>query len=348
MPILTFVRKPFTKEREIIIKQVKFKDKKKALQIAPKRSAVIPPLQKDTPLLPLHKKIRRYCTKVSTCLRYRRRGRRPAAQAPMSLYNVGVPWERVGVDILGPLPPTKNNFYNYVVVFIDYFTRWIEVAYVRDIRAETLANAFVSQVVSRFGLSLELHSDQGRCFESTLFQATLKVLGVHKIRTTPLRPCYDGAVERVHRTIGEHLALLVNEQQDNWDIQLDLFLLAYRSMPHFTTGLSPAQLLTGRTPLLPEDLEFGPLPSTIPVTTVPEYAAQLQNHLRKIHEIARNSTDFSTAVNKHRYDLRVKPLRLQPDEEVWLYNPRRRKGRCPKLQTNWEVRILSCSVSTTL
>jgi len=157
------------------------------------------------------------------------------------------------------------------VVFIDYF-RWVEVAYVRDIRAETLANAFVSQVVSRFGLPLELHSDQGRCFESTLFQATLKVLGVHKTRTTPLRPCSNGAVERVHRTIGEHLALLVNEQQDNWDIQLDLFLLAYHSMPHFTTGLSPAQLLTGRTPLLPEDLEFGPLPSTIPATTVPEYA----------------------------------------------------------------------------
>jgi len=107
-------------------------------------------------------------------------------------------------------------------------------------------------------------------------------------------------------------------------------------MPHFTTGLSPAQLHTGRTPLLPEDLEFGPMPSTLPATTVPEYAAQLQNHLRKIHEIARNSTDFSTAVNKHRYDLRVKSLRLQPDEEVWFYNPRRRKGRCPKLQTNWE------------
>jgi len=40
--------------------------------------------------------VRNFC---NTCLRCRRRGRRPATQAPMSLYNVGVPWERVGVDI---------------------------------------------------------------------------------------------------------------------------------------------------------------------------------------------------------------------------------------------------------
>ena len=65
VPILTFVRKTLTKEREMIIKQVNFKDRKNALQIALKRSAVILTLQKDTPLLPLHKKIRRYRTKVS-------------------------------------------------------------------------------------------------------------------------------------------------------------------------------------------------------------------------------------------------------------------------------------------
>jgi len=63
--ILTLVNKSFSKEREMIIKQLNFKERKKALQIAPKRSAVIPTLQKDTPRYSqLHKKIRRYCTKV--------------------------------------------------------------------------------------------------------------------------------------------------------------------------------------------------------------------------------------------------------------------------------------------
>ena len=62
-------KKNFTEERKIMIKHVHFKERKKALQIAPKRSAVIPTLQKDPPLLPLHKKIRRYHTKVSSCKR---------------------------------------------------------------------------------------------------------------------------------------------------------------------------------------------------------------------------------------------------------------------------------------
>jgi len=64
--MLTFVRKPFTEERKMIKNQANFKERKKALQTAPKRSAVIPTLQKDPPLLPQHKKIRRYRTKVST------------------------------------------------------------------------------------------------------------------------------------------------------------------------------------------------------------------------------------------------------------------------------------------
>ena len=61
-----------------MIKHVNFKKRKPAIQIASKRSAVIPTLQKDPPLFPLHKKITdhryRYHTKVSISFHEERTG----------------------------------------------------------------------------------------------------------------------------------------------------------------------------------------------------------------------------------------------------------------------------------
>jgi len=58
----------------------------------------------------------------------------------------------------------------------------------------------MNQVISRFGVSLELYTDQGRNFESKMFQELAQMLGIKKTRTTPFHPQSNGQVERQHRT----------------------------------------------------------------------------------------------------------------------------------------------------
>ena len=53
---------------------------------------------------------------------------------------------------------------------------------------------------------MDMRSDQGRNFESNLFQKVTEVLGIRKTRTTPLYPHSDGMVERFNRTMEEHLS----------------------------------------------------------------------------------------------------------------------------------------------
>ena len=118
--------------------------------------------------------------------------------------------ERVAVDILGPLP-TSTQGNKYVLIATDYFTKWPEAYPIPNQEAVTVARCLVNQFFSRFGVLLELHSDQGRNFESALFQKLCQFLGVRKTRTMPLHPQSDGMVERMNRTLEAQLAKFVEE-----------------------------------------------------------------------------------------------------------------------------------------
>lgn len=105
----------------------------------------------------------------------------------MSQYNIGAPIEGVAIDVLRPLPTTdKGN--RYLPIAMDYFAKWPEAYAIPNQEATTVAKVLVEEVFSRFGIPLEIHSDQGRNFESSIFREMCKLLQVNKIRTTPLRP----------------------------------------------------------------------------------------------------------------------------------------------------------------
>jgi transposase InsO family protein len=129
---------------------------------------------------------------------------------------------------------------------MDYFTKWPEVYAIPNQEASTVAEALVTNFFCCFGIPRELHSNQGRNFESHLLQEVLQRLGVSKTRTAPLHPQSDGMVERSVKTIEEHLRKVFASNQRDWDEKLPLFLLAYRASTHDTTGLTPANLVFGR------------------------------------------------------------------------------------------------------
>ena len=108
--------------------------------------------------------------------------------------------ERIACDIMGPLPITERNN-SYILVVVDYFTKFTEAYAIPDISAQTVADTIVTQWICRYGTPTILHSDQGRQFESQLFQEMCKLLDIHKTRTARYRPNSDGVCERNNRSI---------------------------------------------------------------------------------------------------------------------------------------------------
>ena len=111
----------------------------------------------------------------------------PTKMAPMGIVRSGYPMERIGIDILGELPLTGNGN-KYILVISDYFTIWTEALPMPNIEACTVANLLVNEVLTRFGIPRKIHSDQGRQFESNLFQEMCRLLDIGKTRTTPYHP----------------------------------------------------------------------------------------------------------------------------------------------------------------
>jgi len=70
----------------------------------------------------------------------------------------------------------------------------------------------VNQVISRFGVPLEVHTDQGRNFDSRLFLELALLLGIKKTKITPLHP-QSNVVERRHQTVVNYLAKFISEKR---------------------------------------------------------------------------------------------------------------------------------------
>ena len=70
--------------------------------------------------------------------------------AGLGQYLAGYPLDRIGVDVLGPLPLTAR-WNRCILVIGDYFTRWMEAYSIPDQTAETVANALVHRFIATFG-----------------------------------------------------------------------------------------------------------------------------------------------------------------------------------------------------
>lgn len=256
-------------------------------------------------------------------------------RAPLQQYRVGVPMERVAIDLLGPLPRSDSGN-QWIMVVGDYCTKWMEAYPLPDATAGTVALKLVNEFVCRFGVPQELHSDQGSNFESCVFSEMCRVLGITKTRTTAYNPKSDGMVERFNKTLVNMVAVLIDPKsmQKDWDECLPYATFAYRCTPHESTGESPNMMMLGREVSLPVDLlvECGDVEDGIGT----DFAESLRQNMRRAHERARQCLGKSAQWQKKDYDRRASDHGLKEGHFVWLFNPAKKRHLTPKLQLRWE------------
>lgn len=117
-----------------------------------------------------------------------------------------------------------------------------------------------------------------------------------------------------------------------------MFLLACRSSRHETTGVTPAELYFGRDLRLPLDLlrENPPESSEKVPQSSDDFVRNLKERLEGIHSKIRERLNLKSIQVKARYDRGARKVLFEEGQKVWLFKPRREKGRAPKFQSNWE------------
>ena len=156
--------------------------------------------------------VRRLVKSCEICQTAKSGGLRPSLR-PNPLW-VGRPWQKVVIDLVGPLPLTARGN-KWILVLTDHFTRWQDALALSDATAPTVAEVLDDRVFSYFGLPEELHSDRGSQFEGELMTKLCRFWGITKTRTTPYHPQSNGVVERGNRTLGDaHRSMLFSQALD--------------------------------------------------------------------------------------------------------------------------------------
>ncbi|XP_076384356.1 uncharacterized protein LOC117225084 [Megalopta genalis] len=180
----------------------------------------------------------------------------------------------VHLDLVGPLPTSRGN--RYCLTCIDRYTRWPEALPLENIEAETVARAFVSGWIARFGTPARITTDQGRQFESHLFRQMNHLLGCKHLRTTAYHPAANGMVERFHRQLK---AAIKCRADDRWTDALPAVLLGIRAAYRDDLKSSAAELVYGENIKLPAEMFRD---NDINATDQAQVIEQLRDHFRKI------------------------------------------------------------------
>ena len=268
-----------------------------------------------------------FCSSCLVCQKFKPHGPK---KVPLGSLPIGKPWEFVATDILKV--PVSSKGHQYILVFQDYFTKFLYAVPIADQTAETVTDEF-KRLCSVFGAPSVVHSDQGSCFESRLFSETLEVLGVKKSHTSAYNPKCNGMVERSNRSILQLLRCLCDEVSD-WEEKLPFAVMSFNSHVHASTGVTPSRLMFAR------DLSGGPRllscrPKYYDIST---YAKKLEAEYVRAHEFVHQRLEAMAQKAKTCYDKRSAARKsLRVGEEVLLRNETRRTKLDPFWTGGWRV-----------
>ena len=133
----------------------------------------------------MQREVLEYVKKCNQCQRYS-----PSIHQPGGILNpLSSPWPfaQWGLDIVGPFPKAVGNK-KYLIVGIDYFTKWVEAEPLANIRDMDVKRFVWKSIVTRFGVLHVLISDNGLQFDSKMFKNYCGELGITNRYSTPAYP----------------------------------------------------------------------------------------------------------------------------------------------------------------
>ncbi|GJS33527.1 reverse transcriptase domain-containing protein [Tanacetum coccineum] len=155
---------------------------------------------------------------------------------PQNIIQVREIFDIWGIDFMGPFP--KSHKFEYILVVIDYVSKWAEAKALATNDARVVIN-FLKKIFSRFGISKALISDKGTHFCNKQIEKILKRYGVHHRFATAYHPQTSGKVENTNTALKRILEITVKANPSVWSRKLDDTLWAFYTAYKTLIGTSP-------------------------------------------------------------------------------------------------------------
>lgn len=157
------------------------------------------------------------------------------------------------IEFVGPFPPSFSC--EYILVAVDYVSKSVEAVASQKADGKTVINFLKKNIFTRFGTPRVLISDGGSHFLTSQLEKALEQYGVKHKFTSPYHQQTNGQDEVFNREIKKILEKIVSSSRKDWSLKLDEDLWAYQTVFKAPIGLTPFQMIYGKSCHLPVELE---------------------------------------------------------------------------------------------
>ncbi|GJW76754.1 reverse transcriptase domain-containing protein [Tanacetum coccineum] len=241
-----------------------------------------------------------------------------------------------GINIAGPFPegPSKVKF---LIVAIDYFTKWIEAKPVATITGNQIKNFMWDNIVCRFGLPGVIISDNEKQFRDNPFKDWCEKLCIRQCFASVKHPQANNLVERANRSLGEGIKARLDERSNDWIEEIPHVLWAHHTMIKSSNGDTPFSLTYGTEAVIPAEIGM-PTLRTAEVDMV-QKDENLEINLDLLEE-RREQAAIREARSKAKmekyYNSKVRGTSFKPRDLVYRNNNANHAKDSGKLSPKWE------------
>ena len=166
--------------------------------------------------------------------------------------NPSLTFEIWAIDFIGPFPiPSKRLGARYIIIAVEYVTKWAEAEPIDTCSSEVAANFIYENIITQFGCPLTLISDQGTHFINKTIKNLTDQFHIDHRWSTTYHPQSNGAIEAFNKTLTKGLTKICSTDKDDWDEKISVVLWAYRTAYKRSTDQTPFRLVYGQEAVVP-------------------------------------------------------------------------------------------------
>ena len=177
-----------------------------------------------------------------------------APPVPLNVLAAPWPFSMWGIDVIGAIKPKASNGHCFILVSIDYFTKWVKIASYASVTMNVVIKFIKKEIICRYGLPRKIITDNATNLNNKMMKEMCEDFKIQHHNSTPYRPKMNGVVEAANKNIKKIIQKMTVSYKD-WHEMLPFAMHSYRTSVRTSTGATFFSLVYGMEGVLPFEVE---------------------------------------------------------------------------------------------
>uniref|UniRef100_A0A2N9G657 Uncharacterized protein n=1 Tax=Fagus sylvatica TaxID=28930 RepID=A0A2N9G657_FAGSY len=177
---------------------------------------------------------------------------------PQYLHTMASPWpfSAWGMDVIGAITPKASNGHEFILVAIDYFTKWVEACSFKNVTQVAVTRFVKNNIICRYGMPEMLITDNASNLNNRMMDQLCQQFKIQHHNSAPYRPKMNGAVEAANKNVKKILSKMTETYKD-WHEHLPYAFVCLPNVSEDIRWSHPLlSLVYGMEAVLPVEVEI--------------------------------------------------------------------------------------------